>query len=82
MLTINELRDQFTLQGEAIVKWVDPMGNDEEVYYEGQIEYFPVNHLAAELEIIYQYAITKNVGSFQHPVWVGVTVFEVNKNDD
>lgn len=82
MLTINDLSDQFELQGEAIVKWVDPDGNDEEIYFEGDIAEFPAGHPAANMEIIFQYAITKNVGTFQNPVYVGVTVYEVKKSDD
>lgn len=82
MLTINELRDQFEIQGEAIVKWVNPDGNDEEIYHEGDIAEFPAGHPAADMEIEYQYSITKNVGTFQNPVYVGVTVYEVKKADD
>lgn len=82
MLSINELRDQFEIQGEAIVKWVDPYGDDEEIYFEGDIGNFSADNPAAEMEIEYQYSITKNVGTFQNPVYVGVTVYEVKKADD
>jgi len=82
MLTINELRDQFELQGEALVKWVDPYGDDEEIYHDGDIADFSADHPAADMEIIFQYAITKNVGTFASPVYVGVTVYEVKKADD
>lgn len=56
MLTINELRDQFDLQGEIEVKSFDEMGEDEQVHYSGSAESLPSDSPFANTEIKFMYA--------------------------
>lgn len=56
MLTINELRDQFELQGEIMVESFDETGEDEQVHYSGEAELFPANSPFANAEIKFMYA--------------------------
>lgn len=56
MLTINELRDQFDLQGEIMVESFNEMGEDEQVHYSGEAELLPANSPFANAEIKFMYA--------------------------
>lgn len=56
MLTINELRDQFDLQGEIMVESFNEMGEDEQVHYSGDAELLPANSPFANAEIKFMYA--------------------------
>lgn len=56
MLTINELRDQFELQGEIMVESFDETGEDEQVHYSGEAELFPANSPFANAKIKFMYA--------------------------
>ena len=56
MLTINELRDQFDLQGEIMVESFNEVGEDEQVHYSGEAELLPANSPFANAEIKFMYA--------------------------
>lgn len=56
MLTINDLRDQFDLQGEIMVKSFDDMGEDEQIHYHGEAEGLTAGNPLADAEIKYMYA--------------------------
>lgn len=56
MLTINDLRDQFDLQGEIVVKSFDENGEDEQEHYSGLAEGLSAGNPLADAEIKYMYA--------------------------
>lgn len=55
MLTINELRDQFTLQGEIEVKSFNEMGEDEKIHYRGEAERLDAGSFIANTEVRFMY---------------------------
>lgn len=56
MLTINDLRDQFDLEGEIMVESFNEMDEDEQIHYIGRAESLPADNLEANSEIKFMYA--------------------------
>ena len=56
MLTINDLRDQFDLQGEIVVNSFDENGEDEQEHYSGLAEGLSAGNPLADAEIKFMYA--------------------------
>ena len=55
MLTINDLRDQFEIQGYIEVKSFNEMGEDEQIHYSGDAEQLDADNPIADAEIKFMY---------------------------
>jgi hypothetical protein len=60
MLTINDLRDQFNLEGEIIVKSFDEMGEDEQTHFVGEADCLSAGNPLADKEIKFMYCGSEN----------------------
>lgn len=70
MLTINELRDQFNLDGIIVVKSFDEYGENEQEHYKGSAENLSAGDPIADMEITYMYGSNEIVGGELMPVMV------------
>ncbi len=68
MLTINDLRDQFEIQGYIEVKSFDDMGEDERTHFSGNAEELSAGEDIANKEILFMYV--DRVGTYNTPAIV------------